>query len=115
MAKKTTPKKTAQKKATQQRTTLKKTATVKGRGVSAAKSASREPQAKRTPVSQVPADRPDVDEEYGGRGAPIEHYHGEPNRGKRTGEPGSLEEETLDRDAPYNKTYGRIHEEHGGN
>ena len=40
----------------------------------------------------------------GGRGAPIEHYHGEPNRGKKTGDPGSLEEETLDRDAPYNKT-----------
>ena len=112
MAKKTTPKKTNQKKATQQKTTLEKTATVKGRRVSAPKSASREPQARA--VRQAPTDRPDVDEEYGGRGAPIEHYHGEPNRGKRTGEPGSLEEETLDRDAPYNKTYGRTREEHSG-
>jgi hypothetical protein len=47
------------------------------------------------------------------RGAPIEHYHGGPNRGKKTGDPGSLEEETLDRDAPYNKTYGRMREERG--
>ncbi len=39
-------------------------------------------------------------------GAPVEHYHVEPT-GKTTGDPGSLDEETLDRDAPYNKTYGR--------
>jgi hypothetical protein len=41
------------------------------------------------------------------RGAPVEHYHVEPNRGERTGSPGSVEEETLDRSAPYNKTYGK--------
>lgn len=40
-------------------------------------------------------------------GAPIEHYRGEPDRGERTGGQGSLEEETLDPQAPYNKTYGR--------
>lgn len=40
-------------------------------------------------------------------GAPIEHYHGEPDRGQRTGGQGSLEEETPDPHAPYNKTYGR--------
>ena len=41
------------------------------------------------------------------QGAPIEHYHVEPNRDERTGSPGSVEEETLDHSAPYNKTYGR--------
>jgi len=39
-------------------------------------------------------------------GTPIEHYPGEPT-GKRISEVGDLNEETLDRDAPYNKTYGR--------
>ncbi|WP_437228938.1 hypothetical protein SH661x_001165 [Planctomicrobium sp. SH661] len=41
-----------------------------------------------------------------GPGAPIEHYHGEPTRGERTGSPGDLEEVTLDKNAPYNRTYG---------
>jgi hypothetical protein len=40
-------------------------------------------------------------------GAPIEHYHGEPNAGERTGDEGDVDLETLDRDAPFNKTYGR--------
>ena len=46
-------------------------------------------------------------EEISDRGAPIEHFRGERNRGQHTGDAGSLEEETLDRDAPYNRTYGR--------
>jgi len=37
-------------------------------------------------------------------GAPIEHYHVEPKRAERTG---SVEEETLDHSAPYNRTYGK--------
>jgi hypothetical protein len=41
------------------------------------------------------------------RGALMEHFRGERNRGERTGDAGSLDEETLDRDAPYNHTYGR--------
>jgi hypothetical protein len=41
------------------------------------------------------------------QGALIEHFRGERTRGEHTGEPGSLEDETLDRDAPYNRTYGR--------
>ncbi len=45
--------------------------------------------------------------EVGEARAPIEHYRGERNRGAGIGPQGSLEEETLDRDAPYNKTYGR--------
>jgi hypothetical protein len=43
----------------------------------------------------------------GERRAPIEHYRGERTRAGQTGPQGSLEEETLDREAPYNKTYGR--------
>jgi|ERR1700677_4491018 hypothetical protein len=45
--------------------------------------------------------------EVGERRAPIEHYRGERTRAGQTGPQGSLEEETLDREAPYNKTYGR--------
>jgi hypothetical protein len=44
--------------------------------------------------------------EVGERRAPIEHYRGERSRVGQSGPQGSLEEETLDRDAPYNKTYG---------
>lgn len=41
-------------------------------------------------------------------GAPLEHYRGERTlTNEYTGDVGSLEEETLDRDAPYNRTYGR--------
>jgi hypothetical protein len=68
---------------------------------------------KRTPKTQATepqaqTKRPDpIERKETGRGAPIEHFHGEnPTRG-RTGDPGDLEDETLDRDAPYNKTYGR--------
>jgi hypothetical protein len=42
------------------------------------------------------------------QGAPIEHFRGERNRGQHTGDAGSLDEETLDRAAPYNRTYGRV-------
>lgn len=38
-------------------------------------------------------------------GAPFEHYHGEPT-GKHVGAAGDLEQETLDQNAPFNKTYG---------
>jgi hypothetical protein len=60
------------------------------------------------------ADHPDVEnrevdhEGHLDRGAPMEHFRGERNRGERTGDAGSLDEETLDRDAPYNRTYGRV-------
>jgi hypothetical protein len=40
-------------------------------------------------------------------GAPIEHYRGERNQHGTTGDPGDVEEETLDPKAPYNRTYGR--------
>jgi hypothetical protein len=59
------------------------------------------------------ASHPDVDtaeverDEIADRGAPIEHFRGERNRGQQTGDAGSLDEETLDRDAPYNRTYGQ--------
>lgn len=59
---------------------------------------------KLTPIDRSEA----IDREDPDRGAPIEHYRGEPDRGLRTGNPGSLEEETLDADAPYNRTYGRL-------
>lgn len=40
-------------------------------------------------------------------GAPIEKFRGERTwLAEHTGEAGSLDEETLDRDAPYNQTYG---------
>lgn len=39
-------------------------------------------------------------------GAPVERYRGEITDGSRVGDPGDLEEETLDRDAPFNKSYG---------
>jgi hypothetical protein len=40
-------------------------------------------------------------------GAPIERYHVEPKRAERTGSRGSVEEETLDQSAPYNRKYGQ--------
>lgn len=40
------------------------------------------------------------------QGAPIERYRGEITDGEHNGHPGDLEEETLDRDAPFNKSYG---------
>jgi hypothetical protein len=53
-----------------------------------------------------PAKTPDLD--VHGEGAPIEKFRGERNpMPEHTGAPGSLDEETLDRDAPYNQTYGR--------
>lgn len=39
-------------------------------------------------------------------GAPVERYHGEKTNQRVDGE-GDLDEETLDEDAPFNKTYGR--------
>jgi hypothetical protein len=53
-----------------------------------------------------PAHPPDLDLHEDG--APIEKFRGERTpMAEHTGDPGSLEEETLDRDAPYNQTYGR--------
>ncbi|MCE9553550.1 MAG: hypothetical protein K8T91_09275 [Planctomycetes bacterium] len=43
-----------------------------------------------------------------GGNAPFDQNHRELNKGQRGGQPGSLEDETLDPTAPYNKTYGRI-------
>jgi hypothetical protein len=46
------------------------------------------------------------EEELSNQGIPEEHYYGE--RLSRTpGNPGSLDDETLSNDAPYNRTYGR--------
>lgn len=39
------------------------------------------------------------------KGTPIETYKGDPD-GVRIEDEGDLEEETLDRNAPFNKTYG---------
>lgn len=36
-----------------------------------------------------------------------EHYRGEPEESIHPAGPGSLEKETLDSDAPFNKTYGK--------
>jgi hypothetical protein len=54
-------------------------------------------------VENVEMERPGMSEQ----GAPIEHFRGERNRGQHTGDAGSLEDETLDRNAPYNRTYGQ--------
>lgn len=40
-------------------------------------------------------------------GAPIERYRGENGNRRTTGDLGDIELETLDPQAPYNKTYGR--------
>jgi hypothetical protein len=93
MAKRTTTKKIRANKSTP-----KKTAPAQGKRKSTSRSPKATAQAKRPEAEQ----REDVDQ-----GARIEHYRGEPHRSQRTGEPGALEEQTLDRDAPYNKTYGR--------
>ncbi len=51
------------------------------------------------------ANKPDVDAHE--EGAPVEKFRGERTRMiEHTGDAGSLEEETLDSDAPYNQTYG---------
>jgi hypothetical protein len=99
MAKRTTTKRT-----TANKTTPKKTARAQGKRKSTSRSTKATAQAKRPDEKQGADVHP---------GARIEHYRGEPHRSERTGEPGSLEEETLDRDAPYNKTYGRRRDEHG--
>lgn len=39
-------------------------------------------------------------------GAPVERFRGEVTNGERVGDPGDLEEDTLDKDAPFNKTHG---------
>jgi hypothetical protein len=45
------------------------------------------------------------EEEPANQGIPEEHYYGE--RASRTpGNPGSLDDETLSKNAPYNRTYG---------
>ena len=92
--------------------TPKKTTSGKGKRTSASKRVAGKPQATRSQPREAEPKRSTVTRtEAGDRGAPIEHYHGEPNRGKKTGDPGSLDQETLDRDAPYNKTYGRLSDE----
>ena len=85
----------------------KKTTTAKTRQTSRRQTAKTGAKSKRPDVKHRDIEHPDAEQRAGaGRGAPIEHYHGEPNRGKLTGDAGSLDEETLDRDAPYNWTYG---------
>jgi hypothetical protein len=62
----------------------------------------------RSKASHPDVERAEVErDESVDRGAPIEHFRGERNRGQQTGDVGSLDEETLDRDAPYNRTYGQ--------
>ncbi len=104
---------------TKKRTTAKPKQAAKTRTTSRAKSAKR-PTAKHSAAKRQQGEMERRDEaagrrkETGGRRegeiserrAPIEHYRGERSRGQQTGPLGSLEEETLDRDAPYNKTYG---------
>jgi hypothetical protein len=103
MAKRTTTKRTTTKRTTAKRTTANKTTPKKtARAHSKRKSTSRS--AKPTAQAKRPDEKPRAEVDPGAR---IEHYRGEPHRSQRTGEPGALEEETLDRDAPYNKTYGR--------
>lgn len=46
------------------------------------------------------------------RGTPIETYKGDPDAA-RSDEEGDIEKETLDRHAPYNKTYGIADESQG--
>jgi len=51
--------------------------------------------------------RPAETTDKGEIGAPIEQYRGERTQHGTTGDRGDIEEETLDSNAPYNKTYGR--------
>jgi hypothetical protein len=46
------------------------------------------------------------EEEPTNQGIPEEHYYGERNS-RTPGSPGDLEDETLSKDAPYNRTYGQ--------
>jgi hypothetical protein len=85
----------------------KKTTTAKTKQTSKRQVAQTGAKAKRPDIKHRDIEHPHAEPGAdAGRGAPIEHYHGEPNRGKLTGDAGSLDEETLDRDAPYNRTYG---------
>lgn len=65
--------------------------------------------AKKAPATSKVTRKPaDVEDHTPDAGAPIEHYRGERTlTDEHTGDVGSIEEETLDRDAPYNRTYGR--------
>jgi hypothetical protein len=93
----------AKKKTTAKKTTAKAGRSSKPRAAQSKTHARRPSRAKQS----IEHERPNVErpEESEG-GAPIEHYRGERTRGTHTGDPGSLNDETLDRDAPYNKTYG---------
>lgn len=85
----------------------KKTTITKTKQTSKRQAAQTGAKAKRPDVKHRDVEHADAEHRAdAGRGAPIEHYHGEPNQGKLTGDAGSLDEETLDRDAPYNRTYG---------
>jgi len=93
----------------------KKKTTGKAKGTSRLKRAATRRRAKRSESeapdeSEVPRDQtgePREESEEREKRVPIEHYCGERYSGRPSGEPGSLEDETLDRNAPYNKTYGR--------
>jgi hypothetical protein len=85
----------------------KKTTTAKTKQTSKRQTAATGAKAKRPDAKHRDIEHSDAEHMADtGHGAPIEHYHGERNRGKLIDEPGSLDEETLDRDAPYNRTYG---------
>ena len=76
------------------------------------RSRSRAAESKRSEDSHPDVENRDLEHEADSdRGAVMEHFRGERNRGERTGDPGSLDEETLDRGAPYNRTYGRAESE----
>jgi hypothetical protein len=86
----------------------KKTATTKAKRSAKPRVEKPAAKSKRSELNHPNVDRTDVaHEQMTDRGARIEHFRGERNRGQHTGDVGSLEEETLDRDAPYNRTYGR--------
>jgi hypothetical protein len=86
----------------------KKTTTAKAKRSSKTHTEKRATKSKRSEQGQSNVANSEIEREHqSDQEALIEHYRGERTRGKHTGEAGSLEDETLDRDAPYNRTYGR--------
>jgi hypothetical protein len=103
MPKKNTPGKSTTRKSTtgKARTSTSKPR-AKSRQTTKTRSAQEPKQAKPVRVTRGESAPPESE-----RRLPREHYRGERGPGIPAVEPGSLEEETLDRDAPYNRTYGR--------
>ena len=86
----------------------KKNTTAQGKRTSKPQRAASATKSKRAAEEHRQVDNSDLERDrQAGSGAPIEHFRGERTTGKHTGDAGSVDEETLDRDAPYNQTYGR--------